>query len=51
LRALPSIALRYRAHDEATRQLAAWSLSRSEFVQVLHPALPDSPGHAHWKAL
>jgi len=51
LRALPSIALRYRAHDEATRQLAAWSQSRSEFVQVLHPALPDSPGHAHWKAL
>jgi len=51
LRALPSISLRYRAHDEATRQLAAWSQSRSEFVQVLHPALPDSPGHAHWKAL
>jgi cysteine-S-conjugate beta-lyase len=51
LRALPSIALRYRAHDEATRQLAAWSQSRSEFVQVLHPALPESPGHAHWKAL
>jgi len=51
LRALPSIALRYRAHDEATRQLAVWSHSRPEFVQVLHPALPDSPGHAHWKAL
>ena len=51
LRALPSIALRYRAHDEATRQLATWSQSRSEFVQVLHPALPESPGHAHWKAL
>lgn len=51
LRALPSIALRYRAHDEATRQLAVWSQSRPEFVQVLHPALPDSPGHAHWKAL
>ena len=51
LRALPSLALRYRAHDEATRQLATWCQSRSEFVQVLHPALPDSPGHAHWKAL
>jgi len=51
LRALPTIALRYRAHDEATRQLAVWSHSRPEFVQVLHPALPDSPGHAHWKAL
>ncbi len=51
LRALPSIALRYRAHDEATRQLANWCQNRSEFAQVLHPALPDSPGHAHWKAL
>ena len=48
LRALPSMALRYRAHDEATRQLANWCQTRPEFAQVLHPALPDSPGHAHW---
>ncbi len=51
LRALPSLALRYRAHDEAARALAAWCQGRSEFAQVLHPALPDSPGHAHWRAL
>lgn len=51
LRALPSIALRYGAHDTATRELAQWCLGREEFVQVLHPALPDSPGHAHWRAL
>jgi len=51
LRALPSLALRYRAHDEAARALAAWCQSRPEFAQVLHPALPDSPGHAHWRAL
>ena len=51
LRALPSMALRYRAHDETTRDLAHWCQSRPEFVQVLHPALSDSPGHAHWKAL
>ena len=51
LRALSSMALRYRAHDKATRELAKWSLTRPEFVQVLHPALPDSPGHAHWRAL
>jgi cystathionine beta-lyase len=49
LRALPSIALRYRAHDEATRSLAQWALTQPEFVQVLHPALADSPGHAHWR--
>ena len=51
LRALPSIQLRYRAHDEVTRALAQWSLSRDEFVQVLHPALPHSPGHVHWREL
>ena len=51
LRALPSMALRYRAHDEATRELARWCQSRAEFVQVLHPALADSPGHQHWRAL
>jgi cystathionine beta-lyase len=51
LRALPSIVLRYQAHDAATRELARWALGRSEFAQVLHPALPDSPGYAHWQAL
>lgn len=51
LRSLPSIALRYRAHDAATRTLAAWAQTQPEFVQVLHPALDESPGHAHWKAL
>jgi len=51
LRALPSIALRYCAHDEATRVLAQWCNSQPAFVQVLHPALADSPGHAHWKAV
>ncbi len=50
LRSLPSIALRYRAHDEATRTLAQWAQTQAAFVQVLHPALQESPGHAHWKA-
>ena len=45
------MALRYRAHDESTRVLALWADSQPEFVQVLHPALPGSPGHAHWKDL
>lgn len=51
LRSLPSLALRYAAHDRATRQLARWCQGRAEIAQVLHPALPESPGHAHWKAL
>jgi cystathionine beta-lyase len=51
LRGLPSLALRYKAHDEAARQIAQWLTARSEVTQVLHPALPHSPGHAHWAAL
>jgi len=51
LRSLPSILLRYRAHDRAARRLAHWLSGRPEIVQVLHPALPASPGHDHWRAL
>jgi cysteine-S-conjugate beta-lyase len=51
LRSLPSMALRYSAHDAAARALAQWCQGQSGIVQVLHPALPDSPGHFHWKAV
>ena len=51
MRSLPSMALRYAAHDAAARELAAWCQARLEFAQVLHPALPTSPGHADWRAL
>lgn len=51
LRGLPSMALRYRAHDHAARQLARWLGQQAQVAQVLHPALPGSPGHAHWQAL
>ena len=50
LRSLPTLALRYAAHDAAARRLATWWQSRPEVVQVLHPALPGAPGHAHWAA-
>src|SRR5450830_838671 len=49
LRSLPSMALRYAAHDRTARVLAQWFRSRPEIAQVLHPALAGSPGHAHWK--
>ena len=44
----PSIALRYAAHDQAARQLAQWLQAQPQVTQVLHPALPGAPGHAHW---
>jgi cystathionine beta-lyase len=48
LRSLPSMTLRYAAQDAAGRAFAAWCQTRQEFVRVLHPALPGSPGHEHW---
>ena len=51
LRSLPSMSLRYHAHDAVARQLAQFMEQQAAVVQVLHPALQSSPGHAHWKAL
>ena len=51
LRALPSMELRYRAQDQSARQLAAWFQTQPQIARVLHPALPGSPGHEHWRAL
>jgi cystathionine beta-lyase len=51
LRSLPSIALRYQAHDQTARALAAWWQSQPQCVQLLHPAFEGSPGHAHWQAV
>jgi cystathionine beta-lyase len=48
LRSLPSLVLRYEAHDRAARTLAAWFKGRHAVAQVLHPALAGSPGHSHW---
>jgi cystathionine beta-lyase len=50
LRSLPTMALRYHAHDAAARSLATWLGQQRRVNQVLHPALPGSPGHAHWAA-
>jgi cystathionine beta-lyase len=51
LRSLPSLPLRYRAHDQTARELARWLATRPEVARVLHPALPSCPGHEHWRAL
>jgi cystathionine beta-lyase len=51
LRSLPSLVLRYAAHGVAAFELAKWCQNRPEIVQVLHPALPGAPGHAHWQAV
>ena len=49
LRSLPSLPLRYEAQARAGVALAEWWTKRPEVSQVLHPALPGSPGHEHWQ--
>lgn len=49
LRGLPTMKLRFDAHDAAARKIAAWLEARPEIVKVLHPAFEDCPGHATWR--
>lgn len=49
LRGLHTLTLRYAAHDAAARHIATWLQTQPQVAQVLHPALPGSPGHAVWK--
>lgn len=49
MRGLPSMKLRFEAHDAAARKVAAWLKARPEITRVLHPAFEDCPGHATWK--
>ena len=49
LRSLPSMAVRFAAHDRGARAVAAWLRQRPEIHAVLHPAFPDCPGHSIWQ--
>ena len=49
LRNLPTLKLRFDAHDRSARQVAQWLSGRPEISKVLHPALEDCPGHDIWK--
>ncbi|MDO9218187.1 MAG: cystathionine beta-lyase [Lacisediminimonas sp.] len=49
LRGLPTLKLRFDAHDTNGRAVAGWLKSRPEIASVLHPALPDCPGHDIWR--
>ena len=51
LRSLPTLTLRYAAHDRAARAVAQWAQQQPWVKGLLHPPTPGSPGHAHWKAL
>lgn len=49
LRGLRTMAVRLRHQEAAALKIAHWLQQRPEVKRVMHPALPDDPGHALWK--
>jgi len=47
-RGLRTMAVRLAQHDRSARRIAEWLKAQPEIAAVLHPALPDCPGHAHF---
>ncbi|MFL6730006.1 MAG: cystathionine beta-lyase [Sphingomicrobium sp.] len=47
-RGLRTMAVRLKQHEESGLQVARWLKERPEVGRVLHPALPDCPGHEYW---
>jgi cystathionine beta-lyase len=49
LRGLRTLAVRLARHEQTALTLAHWLKARPEVARVLHPALPDCPGHDVWR--
>lgn len=48
LRGLETLAVRLDALQRSTLAVATWLKEQSEVARVLHPSLPDCPGHEIW---
>lgn len=48
-RGLRTLDVRLKQHEASALKIAHWLKERSEVGAVLHPALPDCPGHALWQ--
>jgi len=48
-RGLRTMEVRLRQHEKSALKVAHWLKGRPEVGRVLHPALPDCPGHEYWK--
>ena len=48
-RGLRTMAVRLKQHEEGGLRVAKWLNERAEVGRVLHPALPDCPGHEYWR--
>ncbi len=49
LRGMRTLAVRLQRHQESALTVAKWLQKRPEVERILHPALPDDPGHILWK--
>jgi cysteine-S-conjugate beta-lyase len=49
LRGLRTLAVRLRQHERSALELARWLAQRPEVARVLHPGLPEDPGHQLWQ--
>jgi cystathionine beta-lyase len=49
LKGLRTLAVRLERHQATGLRLAEWLRARPEVERVLHPALPDNPGHELWR--
>ena len=48
-RGLRTLSVRMKAHEASALKIAHWLNNRPEVETVLHPALPECPGHDIWK--
>jgi cysteine-S-conjugate beta-lyase len=48
-RGLRTLDVRMRQHQEGALKVAHWLKNRKEVAKVLHPALPECPGHKIWQ--
>jgi cystathionine beta-lyase len=48
-RGLRTMEVRLRQHEKSALKVAHWLKGRPEVGRVLHPALPDCPGHEYWQ--
>ncbi len=48
-RGLRTMAVRLERHQESALKVAEWLKGQPKVGRVLHPALPDCPGHEIWK--
>ena len=47
-RGLRTMGVRLRRHEESALRIARWLEEQPQVAAVLHPALPDCPGHEFW---